>query len=90
MKIKHTEKKMKVKILGLVIAIVIISSVTLFSITNNVSGYSYVPIDCKIKKELGYFVTEDPFNPNSKDYTSQKSINLLSNCLMGSHPGKFQ
>ena len=90
MKIKHTHNEMKNKIFGLFIVIVMISSITLFSLTNDVGGYSYIPLDCKIKKELGYFSTEDPFNPNSRNYTTEESVDLLSNCLTGSHPAIFQ
>jgi len=81
---------MKNKILGLSAAIVLVCAVTLFSVTNDVGGYSYVPLDCKIKKELGYFSAEDPFNPNSRDYAAEESVDLLSNCFKGSHPGTFQ
>lgn len=69
---------------------IMISAMTLFFSTNNVSGYSYVPLDCKIQKEFGYFSKEEPFNLFSERFTDEESMELLTGYFKNSHPGIFQ
>jgi len=83
-------KKMKTRLLMICVVSVMISFMTLFFATNNVSGYSYVPLDCKIQQEFGYFSKEEPFNPFSKEFTGEDSLELLAGCFRNSHPGIFQ
>ncbi len=63
---------------------------TLFSVTNTVGGYSYVPLDCKIKQEFRYFSKENPFDLFSERFTDEKSLKLLTDCFKNNHPAVFQ
>ncbi|MCV0410144.1 hypothetical protein [Nitrosopumilus sp.] len=66
---------MKTRLFLFCIITVIISVTTLFFVTNNVAGYSYIPLDCKIKDMFGYF---------------SDSPELLVGCFKLSHPAQFQ
>ena len=81
---------MKTRLLIICVIVVSISAMTLFVITNNVGGYSYTPLDCTIKDRLGYFSKENPFDPNSKEFTDEESLGLLTGCLKLSHTAQFQ
>jgi hypothetical protein len=81
---------MKSRLLILCVIVVSISAGTLFVVTNNVGGYSYTPVDCTIKEIFGYFSKENPFDPNSKEFTDEESLKLLTGCLKISHPAQLQ
>ena len=78
---------MKTRLLILCIIVVSISTMTLFVITNNVGGYSYIHLDCVIKDKFGYFSKENPFDSNSKEFTEEESLKLLSSCI-SKHPAQ--
>lgn len=80
---------MKSRLLILCVIVVSISAVTLFVITNNVGGYSYIHLDCTIKDKLGYFSKENPFDSNSKGFTDEESLKLITGCLRN-HPAQLQ
>lgn len=65
---------MKIKLLIICIVAIMLSSTTLFFAINDLNGYSYMPIDCKIKDMFGYF-------SDSKE---------LVGCFKASHPAQFQ
>lgn len=66
---------MKTRLLVFCIVTVTISAATLFFVTNDLDGYSYIPINCKIKDVFGYF---------------SDSPELLVGCFKTSHPAQFQ
>ena len=66
---------MKTRLFVFCIVVVLISAATLFFVTNDLSGYSYIPIDCKIKDMLGYF---------------SDSPESLVGCFRASHPAQLQ
>jgi len=66
---------MKTRLFVFCIVTVILSAATLFFVTNYLDGYSYMPIDCKIKDMLGYL---------------SDSPELLVGCFKTSHPAQFQ
>lgn len=66
---------MKTRLFVFCIVAVMFSAATLFFVTNDLSGYSYMPIDCKIKDMFGMF---------------SDSPDLLVGCFKSSHPAQFQ
>ncbi|MCE9652515.1 MAG: hypothetical protein K8Q89_05600 [Nitrosarchaeum sp.] len=66
---------MKTRLFVFCIVTVTLSFATLFFVTNDSDGYSYIPIDCKIKYMFGYF---------------SDSPESLVGCFMASHPAQFQ
>ncbi|MCV0391971.1 MAG: hypothetical protein K5790_01615 [Nitrosopumilus sp.] len=66
---------MKTRLFVFCIVTVLISIATLFFVTNDLGGYSYIPIDCKIKDMFGYF---------------SDSPESLVGCFRVSHPAQFQ
>ena len=81
---------MKTRLLIICVTVVAMSAITLFFITNSVGGYFYIPLDCTIKETFGYFSKENPFDSNSKEFTDEESLKLLTGCFKVSHPGIFQ
>ncbi len=81
---------MKAGLVMLCAGVVALSAATLFLATNDVAGYSYIPLDCKIKNDLGYFSRENPLDPHSEEFADRESLKLLTDCFKNSHPAMFQ